>query len=370
MIIVQIIGILALPFLLFKLQNKMIWMKAIVMAYIGGVVIGNISSDFFVEGLLKEITGISIILAIPLMLFPTKIKNWLKQPKSLLYAYGLAVVATTISVLIGWYLFREKLTDIALISGMIQGVYTGGTVNLNAIGLAFNAPNSLSVLLNGYDMMFSAVYLLAIFMFLPRLLSKILKPNEREHINESPIEEEFSALKTKEKIIFISKGIGLSVLVLGLAVAISFGVSGEMNELILVFGVSLIAIAFSFLPQIRNLKGSMLTADYLMMIFGFSLGAQANVSQILAEQSGLMSYFVVTYSIMLIIHLVLSKIFKIDIDTFLISSTAAVFGPPFIGPVAESIQNRSIIGPGIIVALMGNAIGTYLGIAMVELLMI
>lgn len=71
---------------------------------------------------------------------------------------------------------------------------------------------------------------------------------------------------------------------------------------------------------------------------------------------------------MLVIHLILSKIFKIDVDTFIVSSTAAVFGPPFIGPVSESINNRNLIGPGIIVALMGNAIGTYLGIVVVELL--
>ena len=39
----------------------------------------------------------------------------------------------------------------------------------------------------------------------------------------------------------------------------------------------------------------------------------------------------------LIIHLLLCLIFKIDADTTLITSTAGVYGPAFIGPVAESL---------------------------------
>ena len=113
----------------------------------------------------------------------------------------------------------------------------------------------------------------------------------------------------------------------------------------------------------------MLVADYFMLIFGFTLGLRANLQELFADPSALMYYFMVTYILMLMIHLGLSKIFKIDVNTFLISSTAAIFGPPFIGPVAESLKDRSLITPGIIVALLGNAIGTFVGVGMVYLLM-
>ena len=368
MVYLQITLIVLLPLLLLELQKIKKWFKAIVMAYALGIVVGNVWPEFFVSDLLKEITGISIILAIPLMLFPSRVKDWVSQPKTLLLAYGLAVISTTITVVIAWFVFKNSLSDISVISGMIEGVYTGGTVNLNAIGLAFNAPNSLLVLLNGYDMFFSAIYLLTIFSFLPKLLSFVLPKSNNSISNVVEEKNEFNELTVSLKSISLLKSILLAILVLGFVAGVSVLLTGGMNELVLVFGVSVVAILLSFSLPIRNLPGNMILADYLMMIFGFSLGAQASISDIVSDQNGLLGYFIMTYLLMLVIHLILSKIFKIDVDTFIVSSTAAVFGPPFIGPVSESINNRNLIGPGIIVALMGNAIGTYLGIVVVELL--
>ncbi len=367
MIIVQLIAILVLPIILLKVQKKVPWLKAIVLAYILGGLVGNIFPDLFDSNLLNQATGISIILAIPLMLFPSPIKSWWSQPKTLVLAYGLAVISTTLTVLIAWGVFSDSLPHIGLISGMVEGVYTGGTVNLNAIGLAFDAPKELSVLLNGFDMTFSAVYLLAIFTFLPKLLNRILRPSIKRDIVEIT-EEGFESLSGKGKWMDLGQGFGFALLALTVVIGGSYLIFGNENELFIVFGVSVIGLVLSTFSQVRNLKSNMISADFLMMIFGFTLGAQANVNEIFSDQSGLMSYFLFTYSLMLFIHLALSKIFKVDVDSFLISSTAAVFGPPFIGPVAESMKNRNLIGPGIIIALMGNAIGTYLGIIIVKLL--
>lgn len=356
-----------MPLALMKLQEKVNWLKAIVMAYVLGVTIGNVFPEAFDLGVLHQATGISIILAIPLMLFPSKIKSWLSQPVGLLKAYGLAVLATTITVVLAYFIFQDKIENIALVSGMVEGVYTGGTVNLNAVGLAFNAPKGLSVLLNGFDMAFSAIYLLAIFTVLPKILSGIL-PASKKLDAELDTEEGFNKISARQKWSHILQGFGFTLLVLGVIIGLSYLVFGNENELFIVFGVSLLGLAFSTIPKVSNLKGNMILADYLMMIFAFSLGAQANVNEIFSDQSGLLFYFLFTYIMMLILHLALSKIFKVDVDAFLISSTAAVFGPPFIGPVAESLKNRGWIGPGIVVALIGNAIGTYLGILMVHLL--
>lgn len=366
MIIVQILGIVILPFLLQQVQKYVPWLKAIVLAYVLGIVLGNIFPNSFDSALLKQITGISIILAIPLMLFPSHMKSWLTQPKTLLLAYGLAVFSTTITVIIAWYVFKDKLENISLISGMVAGVYSGGTVNLNAIGLAFDAPEGLSVLLNGFDMTFSAIYLLAIFTFLPKILGLFL-PASVKNNTEDNLEISFASLGVKEKVYDTLIGIGLTLIILGIIIGSSYLIFDNENELYIVFGVSGLGLVLSTIKKVRALKSNMISADYLMMIFGFSLGAQANVNEMFSDQSGLIGYFLFTYALMLLIHLLLSKLFRIDVDSFLVSSTAAVFGPPFIGPVTESIKNRSLIGPGIIIALMGNAIGTYLGILIVQI---
>jgi uncharacterized membrane protein len=70
----------------------------------------------------------------------------------------------------------------------------------------------------------------------------------------------------------------------------------------------------------------------------------------------------------ILLHFILAAIFRIDRDTVIITSTAAIYGPAFIGPVANAIKNRDIIGLGITIGLLGYAIGTYLGMGMAFLL--
>ena len=369
MIYLQILAIFLLPVLLMKLERKWSWLKAIVMSYIVGIAIGNLIPMAFDLSVAKEITGISIIIAIPLMLFPTNLKALIHQPKALLLSYGLAVVATTISVFIGYFMFKDSLDDIAVISGMIEGVYTGGTVNLNAIGIAFHVPQELVVLMNSFDWSFSGVYLLIIFTILPKIIGFILpKSNEKEVVYFEKADKTFEELNQKQKIISICKGGGLSVLLLVVMAGISFLWFGQLNELVLIFGVTGLALVLSNDKRIRTLKGNWVASDYLMLVFGFTLGLQANVGDLLSDRSDLLYYFALTYSAMLIIHLLLAMVFKVDVNSFIISSSAAVFGPPFIGPVAESLGDRTLIPPGIIVAILGNAVGTYLGVLIVTLL--
>jgi uncharacterized membrane protein len=64
----------------------------------------------------------------------------------------------------------------------------------------------------------------------------------------------------------------------------------------------------------------------------------------------------------------LCALFRIDADTAIIASTAAVFGPPFVGPVANAIRNREIVAGGIATGVLGLAIGNYAGLGLAYLI--
>lgn len=72
----------------------------------------------------------------------------------------------------------------------------------------------------------------------------------------------------------------------------------------------------------------------------------------------------------ILLHLILCKIFKIDSDTALITSTAGVYGPPFITPVANAAKRNDLIAPGIICATLGLAIGNFIGIGVGQLFLL
>ena len=63
-------------------------------------------------------------------------------------------------------------------------------------------------------------------------------------------------------------------------------------------------------------------------------------------------------------HLIFSRLFKLDRAHFLIASTAAVFGPPFVGVVARAINAPKLVASGLAVGVLGYALGNYLGLMM------
>ncbi|HOL18438.1 MAG TPA: DUF819 family protein, partial [Bacillota bacterium] len=62
------------------------------------------------------------------------------------------------------------------------------------------------------------------------------------------------------------------------------------------------------------------------------------------------------------------KLFKIDTDTFIITSTSAICSPPFVPVVANALKNKEIILSGIYTGIIGYAIGNYLGITFAYIL--
>jgi uncharacterized membrane protein len=64
----------------------------------------------------------------------------------------------------------------------------------------------------------------------------------------------------------------------------------------------------------------------------------------------------------IVIHATLSALLRVDVDSMLICSTATIYGPAQIGPVAAALKNRVLVGPGLTLALAGFALGNYLGL--------
>jgi uncharacterized membrane protein len=64
----------------------------------------------------------------------------------------------------------------------------------------------------------------------------------------------------------------------------------------------------------------------------------------------------------LFVHVALCRLSRIDRDTTVITSTAALFGPAFIGPVSVRFGNRAVFVSGLMSGLVGYAVGNYLGL--------
>ena len=63
----------------------------------------------------------------------------------------------------------------------------------------------------------------------------------------------------------------------------------------------------------------------------------------------------------LVLHVLISRYFRVDSDTVMVTSTALICSPPFVPVIAGAIRNREVIVSGLTVGILGYAVGNYLG---------
>lgn len=155
---------------------------------------------------------------------------------------------------------------------------------------------------------------------------------------------------------------GLSILCFSAALGVSFLITGKTDGSIIILILTTLGISFSFIPRIRRLKGNYETGDYLLLVFALAIGSMADFSQMVTSNLYIVVYVGIVVFGSALLHVLSSALFKLDDDTVIITSVAAIFGPAFVAPVGERIKNRDMIIPGISLALLANAFGNYLGI--------
>ena len=364
--------LLGLPVLILRLEKRsrvIRWDSPIIICYLVGIIAGNIPGLSFNQEILEDVTSISVVLAIPLLLFSANFSRMMKQVRPALLAFFLGISGVILCSVFAFLIFRDQLSQPGAVSGMMIGVYTGGTFNMSAIGIALDVEEEVFILLNSADIVFSGIYFIFLMTIGKPILSLFLpvykekRKNHNKHLEEVPAEED-SGRSLKN----VTIGIFLSVLVAATAVGLSVLITGQLTEPLIILGITSLGIAASFLSKIRNLPQTFSSANYLLLVFAVAMGSRANFTQLLSASATLFYFcgFVVLGSVLL--HFLMSFIFRIDRDTVIIASTAAIFGPAFIGPVANAIGNRDIIAMGIALGLIGYAIGNYLGLGLAYIL--
>jgi uncharacterized membrane protein len=372
MIVIQIAFVILFPALVLYLEHrfKVVRMiSSIVICYVTGIILANLPFLNLNKNVFSEISVISISLAIPLLLFNSNVLDWAKHAGKSILSYILSIFAVVVSSVFFYYIYRNSIPEAWRISGMLIGVYTGGTPNMSAIGMAFDTPNEVYVLLSSSDVILGSIYFIFIITFVKRLLGLFL-PDYKSNIEKhaGPKAESRNKISKRKLAINIIVILLLGVIILGIAASISILVKGDIDELWVILVLTTLGIGVSFIKKIQKMKGSYETAFYLLLIFSLSIGAMADINELLSTSSDLFLYTTFVMFTSIILHYILASIFRIDRDTVIITSTAAIFGPAFIGPVANAIKNKEIIVTGITMGLLGYAIGNYIGIGIAMLL--
>lgn len=338
---------------------------------------GTISQDDnFVNSVSSSqdmLISVIVPLAFPLLLFSLNIKRWLRFAKEGFISMILALISVVAIVTSGFFIFKNVVPDSWKVAGMLVGVYTGGTPNLVSLKVALGVDPNLFVMTSTYDMIVGAITIIFFITIGPRIFRAILPPFKHhgdtevtdEMIEEAESFEDFSGMFRKGRMLPLLKALGLALIIFIASFGISLLLPNVSQMVVVILSITTLGILGSLINWINKIEKTFQLGMYFILVFSFTVASMADLSVVFSIGFlGLFAYITYAYFGTLVLHILLSKIFRVNADDFLITTTAFVFSPPFVPVVAGALKNKDVIITGITVGIIGYVIGNYLGVGL------
>ncbi|TFG42546.1 MAG: DUF819 family protein [Bacteroidia bacterium] len=365
---------LLMPIVVIFLEGKYKVVKKIggvLVCYILGAFVGNIG--LLPEGAYKYqelFTQLTVPLALPLILFSLDVRKWFKMAGSTIASLLLGIFTVVVMIFIGYWIFRDSIPDAWKIAGMLSGIYTGGTPNMAALKTALNVDTEVYLMTHTYEVALGAIYLIFIIsvgqrvflLWLPPFKSPETGNIKAENTNLEDAYESYTGFFKKKTILPLIGAFGLSVVIFGVSYGLSRLFPENFSTAAIILLITTFGIAFSFVPKIKNIQKTFQTGMYIILIFSLVVSSMADIRKLVNISFDLFWYVGLAMFGSHLLHAFLARFLKIDADTVIISGSALICSPPFVPLVAGALRNREVILTGLIVGIVGYAIGNYLGV--------
>ena len=312
--------------------------------------------------------NVAVPLAIPLMLFNCDFKLWTKALPKTAWALVTGLAAILVAVISGYFIFRNHVPDAAKVSGMMTGIYTGGTMNFTALGNALQVDKTVISIVLAFEMVITTPYIFFLLGGGYKVFRKLLPYKDITHkgrTDEEEVEtndvENYQGMFEKKNFWGMMKGLGLSFVFLAIGAGLALLITGTLNELVVILTITTLAIIASFFKKVRELPKTFELGMFFILIFSVIVASMFDINSVRGE-SLYIGGFVGWIMIMSVaIHLLLCRIAKVSGDLFCVSQVGLLCSPPFVPPIAGAMKNKKVLISGIVVGLVGYACGTYLG---------
>ena len=370
-----------IPIAIIECFKRSKWMRKIgtvVAAYAIGIIFALTGFVHFEAGTEAAVTfsklqstlmSVTVPLAIPLMLFNCDFRLWTKAlPKTIWSLVG-GIAAVLIAVVCCYFIFRTpEIPEFNKVAAMMTGIYTGGTMNFNALGASLGVDKTLMAIVLAFEMVLTTPYIFFIIGGGYKIFRKILPYNDvtrRGRTDEdvaSKDVENYGGMFAKENVGGMFAGLGLSVLFLAIGAGLALLITGTLNELVVILTITTLSIIASFFKKVRELPKTFELGMFFILIFSVIVASLFDIHSVNGG-SLMIGLFVAWIMISTaVLHLLFCRVAHVSGDLFCVSQIALLCSPPFVPPVVGAMQNKKVLISGIVIGLVGYAIGTYLGV--------
>lgn len=316
--------------------------------------------------------SLCIPLAIPLMLFSSNIKLWLKSLKQTFIAFFTGIFAIVVTVIIAYLVFRtENIAELNKAAGLMVGFYTGGTPNVASLNMALQPSPETFMLVNSFQIIVTFFFLVCIISGGYKLIRKVLPYGNRERQTDdmqisSESFEDYGGMLSQKSLKALVRPLSLSVFIFIIAAVFSLLFPKDYQIVAIVLVITSLAIAATFMKKIRNTPKTFELGMYFILIFSIIISSNFRLDRVNSDTVALLEFIIFIMIVGVSMHLLLAKIFKIEGDLYTIAISALLFSPPFVPTIAGAMNNKRVMISGIVIGLLGYAVGNYLGIGVAE----
>lgn len=312
--------------------------------------------------------NVAVPLAIPLMLFNCDFKLWTKALPKTAWALVGGILAVLVSVVSGYFIFRNHIPEPAKVSGMMTGIYTGGTMNFNALGASLGVDKSVMAIVLAFEMVITTPYIFFLLGGGYKIFRKLLPFKDITHkgrTDEEEVEtadvENYQGMLEKKNFWGMLKGLGLSVVFLAIGAGLALLITGTLNELVVILTITTLAIIASFFKKVRELPKTFELGMFFILVFSVIVASMFDINSVNGGSLYIGGFVLWIMFMSMALHLIFCRIAKVSGDLFCVSQVGLLCSPPFVPPIVGAMKNKKVLISGIVVGLVGYAAGTYLG---------
>lgn len=362
-----IAGVTALAF---WLDLRYAWARTVgatMLVIVFGAAISNLGLVPFQSPVYSAISGPVTSLAIIWLLFAVDVRDLKDAGPSMLAAFVIAVTATAVGAVIAALLFAGSFDGAAWkLAGVMTGTYAGGSLNFVAVGRELDFPPALFSAATASDAVMTAIWFGATLM-LPLWLRRYYPAPKHDHhasradadlADADPMADHPFFAQAPLRVLDLSVLLGLGFALMWVAEAVGRLVPGVPS----ILWLTTFALVVGHTPWVRRLHGAMHLGSLGLHFFLAVMGIASRVAEI-ARVGPEVFWFT---ALVVVVHGVLTfagaRLARLDVETTSVASQAAVGGPSSALALAVGRDWKALVLPGVVVGLLGYAVGNYLGL--------
>lgn len=353
----------------FLLERRVPWLSKVgasLLALALGAVLSNSGLVPAASPVYSIIEGPVTSLAIAWLLLAVNLADLKVAGPRMVGAFGLAALGTALGAFVGALALAGSFGDNTWrLAGVFTGTYSGGSVNFVSVGREVDLPDALFAGATAADALTTGIWL-AVVLMLPLWIGKFYKaeiPGEGDDGGPEDHAHPFFdkvPLSTSDLANLLAVGFGLVVL--------SNWLGSQVPSVPAVVWLTTLALAVGHLKYFRSERGALQLGNLTLHFFFVIIGIHSRISEILAVGVEVFYFTLVVVGVHGLVVFGGGRLLRLDVGSLAVASQAAVGGPSSALAVAVSREWRGLILPGVIVGLLGYAVGTYLGLSVAVLL--